>query len=80
MYADHIEMQDRFPGNAELFVNACLWVAGSEHLIAVSPEALEARRIGDLGSWQLPIQIFLIVGLPVLVLAAGILVYVVRRR
>ena len=80
MYRDHIEMQDRFPGNAEVFVNACLWVSGGEQLIAVSPEALEARRIGDLGAWQLPIQIFLVVGLPVLVLAAGILVYVVRRK
>jgi len=45
-----------------------------------TPEALEARRIGDLGAWQRPIQIFLVVGLPVLVLAAGILVYVVRRK
>jgi len=80
LYADRIQYEDQFPGNAELFVNACLWVAGSEHLIAVSPEALEARRIGDLGAWQRPIQIFLVVGLPVLVLAAGILVYVVRRK
>jgi len=74
-----LEMQYQFPGNAELFVNACLWVSGSEHLIAVSPEAMEARRIGDLGGWRLPLQIFIIVGLPVLVLAAGVLVYVVRR-
>jgi len=73
------EMRYQFPGNAEVFVNACLWVSGGEHLIAVSPEAMEARRIGDLGDWRLPLQIFLIAGLPVLVLAAGLLVYVVRR-
>jgi hypothetical protein len=76
---DRIEMQYQFPGNAEVFVNACLWVSGSEHLIAVSPEALEARRIGDLGGWQLPVQILIIAGLPALVLAAGLLVYIIRR-
>jgi len=79
MYRDRIEMQYQFPGNAELFVNACLWVSGSEHLIAVSPEAIQARRIGDLGGWQVPLQILLIAGLPVLVLGAGLLVYLIRR-
>ena len=80
MYRDRIEMQFQFPGNAEVFVNACLWVSGSEHLIAVSPEAMEARRIGNLGGWQVPIQVFIIAGLPALVLGAGLLVYLVRRR
>ncbi|MFO8013601.1 MAG: hypothetical protein R6X20_09890 [Phycisphaerae bacterium] len=79
MYRDRIEMQYQFPGNAEVFVNACLWVSGSEHLIAVSPEALQARRIGDLGGWQLPIQVLIIAGLPALVLGAGLLVYIIRR-
>ncbi len=76
---DGIVTQDRFPGNAELFVNACLWVSGRDHLITVSPEVLQARRIGDLGGWHLPLQVLIIVGLPILVLVAGILVYVVRR-
>ena len=71
--------RDRFPGNAELFVNACLWVSGTDHLITVSPEAMEARRVGDLGGWQLPLQILIVGGLPAIVLLAGILVYVVRR-
>jgi len=69
-----------FPGNAELFVNSVLWVSGSEHLITVSPEALQARRIGDPGAWMLPLQIGLIGGLPVVVLVAGIVVYLIRRR
>jgi hypothetical protein len=68
-----------FPGNAEIFVNSCLWVAGTEHLITVSPEALEARRIGDLGGAAIPLQIILIAGLPAAVLAAGLLVYLLRR-
>jgi hypothetical protein len=79
LYRDRIEMQYQFPGNAEVFVNACLWVSGSEHLIAVSPEAMEARRIGDLGGWQVPIQVLIIAGLPALVLGAGLLVYIIRR-
>lgn len=74
-----MSMEVRFPGNAELFVNACLWASGQDHLIAASPEALEARRIGDVGAWQLPIQIVVIVGLPAIVLVVGVLVYVIRR-
>jgi len=79
MYRDRIEMQYQFPGNAEVFVNACLWVSGSEQLIAVSPEALQARRIGDLGGWEVPTQVLIIAGLPALVLGAGLLVYLIRR-
>jgi hypothetical protein len=71
--------QDVHPGNGELFVNSLLWVSGSEHLITVSPEALRARRVGDMGSWALPLQIGLIGGLPALVLVSWIIVYVVRR-
>ena len=40
------------PRHAELFTNSLLWVAGTEHLITVSPEAIQARRIGDLGDWS----------------------------
>jgi hypothetical protein len=72
--------RDMFPGNAELMVNSVLWVAGTEHLITVSPETLEARRIGDPGAWSLPIQILMVVGIPAAVLAAGVIVYLVRRR
>ncbi len=79
LYENRLERQYLFPGNAEVFVNACLWLSGGEHLIAVSPEALQARRIGDLGGWYRPLQVLIIAGLPAIVLALGILVYVVRR-
>jgi len=72
--------RDLFPGNAELLVNTILWVAGTEHLITVSPEALQARRIGDPGAWTLPLQMLLMAGIPAAVLVAGLVVYVVRRR
>ena len=72
--------RDMFPGNAELLVNSVLWVAGTEHLITVSPETLQARRIGDPGAWTVAVQVLTWLGIPALALAAGILVYVVRRR
>jgi hypothetical protein len=72
--------RDMFPGNAELFTNSLLWVAGTEHLITVSAEAIQARRIGDLGDWSLPLEILIIGGLPAIVLAAGVVVWLVRRR
>jgi hypothetical protein len=84
--ADHVAFyrtmfgQQLFPGNAELFLNSLLWVAGTEHLITVSPEALEARRIGDLGAWTLPLRILIIAGLPLAAGIVGLIVYVVRRR
>lgn len=72
--------QQVFPGAAELFLNSLLWVAGTEHLITVSPEALEARRIGDLSGWTLPLRILIIAGLPLAAGIVGLFVYVVRRR
>ena len=84
--ADHVAFyrtmfgQQVFPGNAELFLNSLLWVAGTEHLITVSPEALEARRIGDLGAWTLPLRILIIAGLPLAAGIVGLIVYILRRR
>jgi hypothetical protein len=72
--------QQVFPGNAELFLNSLLWVAGTEHLITVSPEALEARRIGDLGGWTLTLRILVIAGLPLAAGIVGLIVYILRRR
>jgi hypothetical protein len=79
-YREPFDVSDRFPGNAELFTNSVFWVAGMDHLISISPEALHARRIGDLGSAELPLRVLVIAGLPSLVLLVGIIVYVARRR
>jgi hypothetical protein len=79
-YREPFDVSDRFPGNAELFTNSVFWVAGMDHLISISPEALQARRIGDLGSAELPLRVLIIAGLPSLVLLVGIIVYVARRR
>jgi hypothetical protein len=79
-YREPFDAYDRFPGNAELFTNSVLWVAGMDHLISISPEALQARRLGELGAAELPLRVLIIGGLPALVLFVGIIVYVVRRR
>jgi hypothetical protein len=72
--------REMYPGNAELVVNCALWVAGTDHLISVSPEALLARRLSDPGTWALPLKAIIIAGLPAVVLVIGLVVYVVRRR
>jgi hypothetical protein len=79
-YREPFDASDRFPGNAELFTNSVFWVAGMDHLISISPEALQARRIGDLGAAELPLRVLIVGGLPAIVLLVGIIVYVVRRR
>jgi hypothetical protein len=71
----------RFPGNGELFTNSIFWLAGNEKMIALSPSAMETPRIADigpgaLGFWR--VGVFLI-GLPLMVLVAGFLVYQSRR-
>jgi hypothetical protein len=71
--------RELFPGNAELFANGLLWAAGKDDLITVSPEALAARRIGEVPLLAL-FQVGVMAGLPVLVGVAGIVVLVIRRR
>jgi hypothetical protein len=80
LYHTRVPRGQMYPGATELMTNSVLWVAGSEHLITVSPEAIRARRIGDLGDWSLSLEILIIGGLPAIVLAAGLVVWLVRRR
>ena len=69
-----------FPGNTELFVNSVLWVAGKDDLLAVSPEVLQAQRLGDIGAMSMAYKIFLVIGMPALALMAGLIVFLIRRR
>jgi thiol-disulfide isomerase/thioredoxin len=71
----------RFPGNGELFVNSAYWLAKMDTMIAISPTAFDVPRVAPLsdaalGFWRVGV---LIVGLPLLVLAGGTLVYLKRR-
>jgi len=70
-----------FPGNGELFTNTVLWLAGYENMISVSAKADVAQRIGDITPGKLfAWRLFLIGGLPVLMLVAGGVVWFMRRR
>jgi len=69
------------PGNAELGSNAIFWLAHMEPMIAISPSAMEASRIGTMSggtlkAWRVGM---LLVGLPLAVVLAGALMYVRRR-
>ena len=72
----------RFPGNAELLVNAVYWAAGMDTLIAISPSAMEVPRIGPIPQGQLAAIRWgvLIIGLPMSVVLAGVGVYFLRRE
>lgn len=70
----------RFPANGELFVNSAYWLSNMDTMIAISPTALEVPRVvpmsnGIANFWH----VALILGMPLLVVAAGALVYMKRR-
>src|SRR2546421_3479536 len=71
----------RFPGNSELFLNSIFWLARQEPLISISPTAMEVSRIkeinkGALDFWRVGVLLIL---LPALVVAAGVVMFMKRR-
>jgi hypothetical protein len=71
----------RFPANAELILNSVHWLAKLDTLIAISPASMEVSRIepmsdGTLKVWRIGV---LTIGLPLIVLIAGALMYLNRR-
>jgi hypothetical protein len=71
----------RFPANAELFMNSIFWLARMDPMIAISPSAMEVSRIrpmsaAALNGWRIGM---LLVGIPGLVLLAGVAMYFSRR-
>ncbi len=71
----------RFPGNGELFSNCVYWLARMEPMIAIAPSATQISRIAPMSdgaahAWNIGV---LIVGLPGLVIVAGLMMYFVRR-
>jgi hypothetical protein len=71
----------RFPANSELFLNSIFWLAHQEPLIAISPNAMEVNRIGDMSDGALRMWRIgaLLIGLPGLVIVGGVGVYLARR-
>jgi hypothetical protein len=71
----------RFPGSLELLTNSVFWLAKMEPMIAISPAAMDVSRIEPMSDaaqafWRTGV---VWVGLPLLVLLAGGLMYVRRR-
>jgi len=76
----HIEVA-RFPGNGELFTNSVFWLAHMDRMIALSPAALDTARIeaispGMLNFWRYGV---LLIGLPLVAVCAGLMVWQTRK-
>jgi hypothetical protein len=74
-------LASRFPGNSELFSNSLFWLAKMETMIAISPASMDVARVqpmseGALNAWRVGV---LLIGLPGLVIAAGIAMFIARR-
>jgi hypothetical protein len=68
-----------FPGNAELFEAAVMWLAGQDELIAPSGEARPVALVQPLSPGQLAVlRWVLIAGLPTLILCGGVAHRVLR--
>jgi hypothetical protein len=71
----------RFPANAELFANGVYWLSKMESMIAISPASQQVSRIAPMSEganrgWTIGV---LLVALPGLVIAAGLMMYFARR-
>jgi hypothetical protein len=63
----------QFPGNMELFDASLLWLTGGDELIAQSPQADAVPMIGAIDPQRLLVlRLLLILGVPILVLALGV--------
>ncbi len=70
-----------FPGNGEFFMDSVFWLAHQEPMIAISPAAMNVARLAPIGRvsqgiWHVGV---LLIGLPGLILAAGVAAYLSRQ-
>ncbi len=72
---------EQYPGNAQLFMNSMYWLAHESQFIGVSPRATVALRIAAMSSTEeTTVRLISFLGPAVLVVLAGIAVFLVRRR
>ncbi len=70
-----------FPGNSELFVNSMYWLSGLDRLIAASARSQDIRRIKPMRrSSLIALELTLLGGMPLAAAAAGVVVWMIRRR
>ncbi|MFA7236270.1 MAG: Gldg family protein [Phycisphaeraceae bacterium] len=70
-----------FPGNGELFTDSIYWLAGQDNLIATSARSQDIRRYDAISATgHIAVGWIVLLGLPVLCLAAGAAVWFIRRK
>jgi|GEM_PF-3564998 len=70
-----------YPGNTDLFVNCVCWLAHADELIAASPRVQDVRRIAPMSTGTLnTYRVALWGGMPCLIFACGVIVWLMRRR
>lgn len=68
------------PGNYELMLASVAWLAGMDDLIAQSPTAQEVARLGEISDTAGRVWFVIsVIGLPLMCLALGVIVWGVRR-
>jgi len=68
----------KFQGNRDLFLNMVDWLTANEALISIRPQAPESQHL-DLTAKQMNVILFRLIAVPVVIIAAGIIVWWGRR-
>ncbi len=68
------------PGNRYLLLNAVNWMAGKVHMVGVPAKSMEFNEVRVSGGWLRASRYLFIGGIPGCMIAAGIVVWLVRRR
>ena len=69
----------RFNGNKDLFLNMMNWLSSDEDLISIRPKEPEDRRLSLSRRQMSTIFSSSVIGLPLIVIAAGLMVWWKRR-
>ncbi|MFO7956885.1 MAG: GldG family protein [Candidatus Brocadiia bacterium] len=67
-------------GNLYLLSNAANWMAGKMHMLGIPPKSMDVETVSVSSSEVTAARYLFIGGLPALCIAAGIVVWVLRRR
>ncbi len=69
-----------YSGNRDLIINSINWLAGNNKLLAILPRTLEIPRITFSGNDSSKIFTLCVIGVPLLIIIMGGIVYLYRRR